>query len=57
MEYAKNARFSTSDNVWLKVNPNYPELNAEAQLTNQQSVFNYYHQLIKLRKIVYTKTC
>ena len=33
----KNARFSTSDNVWLKVNPNYP-------------VFNYYHQLIKLRK-------
>ncbi|HAQ8355591.1 TPA: oligo-1,6-glucosidase, partial [Enterococcus faecium] len=46
----KNARFSTSDNVWLKVNPNYPELNAEAQLTNQQSVFNYYHQLIKLRK-------
>ncbi|NTL33925.1 oligo-1,6-glucosidase [Enterococcus faecium] len=46
----KNARFSTSDNVWLKVNPNYPELNAKAQLTNQQSIFNYYHQLLKLRK-------
>jgi glycosidase len=46
----KNAGFSTSDNVWLKVNPNYPELNAEAQLTNQQSVFNYYRQLIELRK-------
>jgi oligo-1,6-glucosidase/alpha-glucosidase len=46
----KNAGFSTSDNVWLKVNPNYPELNAEAQLTNKQSVFNYYRQLIELRK-------
>ena len=35
---------------WLKVNPNYPQINAEAALDDQDSVFYHYQELAKLRR-------
>lgn len=40
----------TSGTPWLKVNPNYKEINAAAQVDDENSVFNYYKKLIRLRK-------
>ncbi len=40
----------TTGTPWLPVNPNYPEINAEAQRGDPDSVFHYYRQLIALRK-------
>lgn len=47
---SKNAGFTTADKTWLKVNPNYKEVNVEKSKTEKQSVFAYYQELIKLRK-------
>ncbi len=44
-----NAGF-TSGTPWLAVNPNYPEINAEAETADEDSVFHYYRKLINLRK-------
>lgn len=46
----KNAGFSKSDQTWLKVNPNYREINAEKQDKDAASVLNHYRQLIELRQ-------
>jgi oligo-1,6-glucosidase len=46
----KNGGFSTADETWIKVNPNYKTVNAEAALKDPNSVFHYYRQLIQLRK-------
>ena len=46
---APNAGF-TSGTPWLKPAANYPEINAEAALADQHSVFWYYRDLIALRK-------
>jgi len=46
---SKNAGF-TSAEPWIKVNPNYKEINAESQLNDKNSIFNYYKKLIKIRK-------
>lgn len=35
---------------WIKVNPNYREINASEQMARQDSVFHYYQKLIGLRK-------
>lgn len=40
----------TSGEPWLKVNPNYKEIHAQASLDNPDSIFHYYRKLIKLRK-------
>ena len=45
----KNAGF-TEGTPWLPVNENYVQVNAEAALTDPDSVFYYYQQLIRLRK-------
>ncbi|MBC8059053.1 MAG: alpha-glucosidase [Clostridiaceae bacterium] len=45
----KNAGF-TEGTPWLKVNPNYDYVNAESQLGDKNSIFNYYKKLIQLRK-------
>jgi glucan 1,6-alpha-glucosidase len=45
----ENAGFSTGK-PWLPVNPNYQEINAEAELADPNSVFYYYQKLISLRK-------
>ena len=45
----KNAGF-TSGTPWLKVNPNYQEINVAEQQGREDSVLNYYKRLIALRK-------
>ncbi|WP_042147068.1 alpha-glucosidase [Paucisalibacillus sp. EB02] len=44
-----NAGFSTG-NPWMKVNPNYTEINVEAEMKNPNSIYHYYKKLIQLRK-------
>jgi oligo-1,6-glucosidase len=46
---SKNAGF-TSGNPWIKVNPNYKEINAEDAVNDPDSVYQYYKELIRLRK-------
>ena len=43
-----NAGFTTGK-PWMAVNPNYLEVNAERELADPDSVFNYYKKLIALR--------
>ena len=43
-----NAGF-TSGEPWIGLNPNYPEVNAEAAMADPESVFHHYRQLIALR--------
>lgn len=40
----------TDGTPWMTVNPNYAELNVEADLEREDSIFRYYQQLIQLRK-------
>lgn len=44
-----NAGFTTGT-PWIKVNPRYSEINAEAALADPNSIFYYYQRLIQLRK-------
>ena len=44
----KNGGFTTGT-PWIGANPNYPRVNAEAELADPDSVFNYYKKLIALR--------
>ena len=44
-----NAGF-TGGTPWIKVNPNYKEVNARAAVEDGNSVFHYYKKLIALRK-------
>ena len=39
----------TSGTPWLAANPNYPEVNAQSQVEDPTSVFNFYRRLIELR--------
>ena len=45
----ENAGF-TKGTPWLKVNPNYREINAENAKKDPDSIFRYYQKLIQLRK-------
>ncbi|WP_426348162.1 alpha-glucosidase [Alloiococcus sp. CFN-8] len=47
---ASNHGGFTEGNPWIKVNPNYREINVELQLQDDGSIFNYYKKLIALRK-------
>lgn len=44
-----NAGFTTGT-PWLKVNPNYMDINAAAQMGDEDSVYSFYKKLIALRK-------
>lgn len=44
-----NAGFTTGT-PWLKVNPNYTSINAEASLKDETSIFHYVQKMIQLRK-------
>lgn len=44
----KNAGFSSAE-PWIAVNPNYPEINAEAESRDKNSVLHFYRGLIRLR--------
>jgi oligo-1,6-glucosidase len=46
---SKNAGFSVG-RPWINVNPNYQEINAAQAVVDPNSIFNYYKQLIQLRK-------
>ena len=46
---SENAGFTTGE-PWIKVNPNYKEINAEEQAEDPNSILNYYKKLIALRK-------
>ncbi|MFT5217304.1 MAG: oligo-1,6-glucosidase [Glaciecola sp.] len=45
----KNAGFTTG-RPWLKINPNYSDINVEEQERDPQSVLNYFKKLVQLRK-------
>ncbi len=45
----ENAGF-TSGQPWLAINPNFAEINAEAQESDENSVLNYFRQMIRFRK-------
>lgn len=45
-----NAGFTTAAEPWIKVNPNYPKINAEAVLQQPNSIFYFYQRLLKMRK-------
>ena len=36
--------------TWINVNPNYPAINAEAVLADEDSIFYHYQQLVALRR-------
>ena len=44
-----NAGFTTGT-PWIKLNPNFPEINAEAVLNDPSSVFYYYQKMLTFRK-------
>lgn len=44
-----NAGF-TSGTPWMKINPNFSEINVEDQRTNPDSILNHYKQMIELKK-------
>jgi oligo-1,6-glucosidase len=46
---SEHAGFTTGE-PWLKVNPNYKEINAENALKDSSSIFYYYKELNRLRK-------
>ncbi|API91167.1 MULTISPECIES: glycoside hydrolase family 13 protein [Virgibacillus] len=45
----ENAGFTTGT-PWLKVNPNYKQINVEDQLADPNSIYHYYRKLVQLRK-------
>ena len=47
----ENAGFTTGK-PWMHITPNYTEINAEAALADENSVFHYYRKLIQLRKTI-----
>src|SRR3712207_1049636 len=45
---SENAGFTTGT-PWIAVNPNYKEINAQAEIADRDSVFHHYLRLIELR--------
>ncbi len=46
---SENAGFTTGK-PWFPVNINYPEINAEKEMADPDSIFNHYKKLIKFKK-------
>lgn len=46
---AENAGF-TNGTPWMKVNPNYTEINVEKQEQDEKSILNFYKKMISLKK-------
>lgn len=40
----------TKGTPWMKVNPNYPDINVEQNLNDPDSIYHYYRKMIELRK-------
>jgi oligo-1,6-glucosidase len=45
----ENAGFTTGS-PWITVNPNHTEINAQAEIADDDSVFHHYRRLIELRR-------
>ena len=45
-----NAGFNDGHKPWLKINDNYHKINAEDEIKDKDSIFNFYKKLIALRK-------
>lgn len=52
MQWGKgeNADFTSGNETWLPVNPNYPEINVEVEEKDSDSILSFYRQLIQFRK-------
>ncbi len=46
----KNAGFTTADEPWFEVNPNYTDINVEQAENDPNSILNYYRKALKFRK-------
>ncbi len=46
----KNAGFTTAEEPWFYINPNYTEINVEQAEKDPDSLLNYYRKLLKFRK-------
>lgn len=44
------AGFSQAEKTWLKVNPNYGEINVKKEQADEKSILHYYRKLIEMRK-------
>src|SRR5665648_1261436 len=40
----------TTGAPWIKVNPNYPDINVSGNLKDPNSIFHYYQKIIQLRE-------
>ena len=47
---SEKAGFTSGKRAWLAVNPNYPEINARRAEADPDSVYNYFRQMIELRR-------
>ena len=45
-----NGGFTTAPKAWLAVNPNYKEINAKQELSDPNSIYNYFRQMADLRR-------
>ncbi len=45
-----NAGFSDAHKTWIKVNPNYENINLEEQQSQSESIYHFYQKLIAFRK-------
>ncbi len=52
MQWGKgeNADFTSGNETWLPINPNYPEINVEVEEKDPDSILSFYRQLIQFRK-------
>lgn len=46
---SKNAGFTSADETWIKVNPNYKEINVAEAIKDPNSIYNFYKKLIRFR--------
>ena len=44
--------FTSADHTWLKVNPNYPQINVASQLQDEDSIYHFYKKLISCGKTI-----
>jgi len=51
-DHSAQAGFSFGNNVtpWLPVHDNYPTVNVETELADQDSILNFYRALLQLRQ-------
>lgn len=46
----KNAGFTSAEEAWFHINPNYKEINVASAEQDENSILNYYRKLLQFRK-------